>query len=159
MFVTQRQIEFAEEQIFLERLALHAKQVAELCRWRHAHAWRHGGRRFELLALVGHEEVHAVTDDRPAYANAILILIRLRFFAALFLDRVGAAPVFRSRVPESLDFELIGAGARHRNHCRAAQLIVLSLVVRRDDLVLIDAELRKRIPADRVCPPTPPRSA
>ena len=63
------------------------------------------------------------------------------------LDRIGRAPVLGGVVVERLGLELVGARARHGDDRRAAQLIELRLVVRRDDLVLADRELRERIAA------------
>ena len=62
-------------------------------------------------------------------------------------DRIGSAPVLGRVVPERLGLELVGARARHGDDRRAAQLVELRLVVRRDDLVLADRELRERIAA------------
>ena len=46
---------------------------------------------------------------------------------------------------EGFGFELIGAGLGHRRDRGARDLVVLGLVVRRDDLVLADGKLRKRV--------------
>ena len=150
VIVAGRPIDLAEEQILLERRADDAEEIAQLRRRGargNALAERHRFRRLELLAFVGHEEVHPVADDRAAERDAVLLLLRLRLAAVARFDRIGRAPVLGGVVGERFGFELVRARARHGDDAGAAELVELCLVVRRDDLVFADGELRERIAA------------
>src|SRR5690606_28765742 len=88
-----------------------------------------------------------VAQDRPAEGGAVLLGDLGRPLALLLLDRTRCAPVVRGTVPEEAALELIAARARHRGHRRAADLVVLGLVVGGDDLVFADRRLRERVAA------------
>src|SRR5690606_36928250 len=149
MVVAERQIALAEEQIFVERRARRTQKAIELAATRGILSERDRLRRFERLRLVGHEEVHAVPNDRTAERHTVLLLFGFDFAPSFSLERIRGAPAVGCAVPEGRGLELVRSRTRDRYDRRAAQLIEFGLVVRRDDLVLADAELREGIAARR----------
>src|SRR3569833_138035 len=86
-----------------------------------------------------------VLDDGAAEGRAELLVV-IRDLAARVALRRGFGPeVVAGEGPESLAMELVGAGLGIGSHRRAGDLIKLGLVVRGNDLVLADGELRERI--------------
>ena len=83
----------------------------------------------------------------PPNREAVFLLVRLHLVAGRVLRRRHCAKAVAGERVEHLAVELVRAGLRHRGDGSARELVVLGLVVLRDDLVLADAELRKRIAA------------
>ena len=149
-----RPIELAEIQVLGEV----DRCRAELCRrlsWqlgndvrRHVAPDIDRDRRLVAFALVGHEEMHDVLDDRPTEGQSELLVLGRRLDVR---DRIELTGCFGPEVivavqAEDLALEVISAGSRLGSHRRARDLIVFGLVVGGDDLVLTDRELRERIP-------------
>src|SRR5690606_25901867 len=105
-------------------------------------------RRGKLLGLVGDEEMGHVADDRPAHAQAILLLLALGLVGPVpLLETAARAPAGVGAVPEEAALRLVAARARGRDDRRAAELVEFGLVVLGDDLVLADRRLRERVAA------------
>ena len=146
-------VDLAEVQVFLERQsswgrAAPPRRPAGSSR-RHAVvdvAGHHGGRRCrELLAFVGHEEVHLVLDDRAAERDAVFIRRATGLLAGIGFGRGRRAPAVAGVGAEHLAVELVGAGLGLRGDRRAGDLVVLGLVVGGDHPVLADRQLRERV--------------
>src|SRR6185369_8740135 len=150
VIVPGEEVDLAEGQVLVERGAYRAEQPSDVGRHRARRdslTERDGVRRLEVLRFVGEEEMHPVADDRTAECDAVLLLIGLRLVAGSRLERIGRAPGFGGLVVERFGLEFVLARARHGDDRGAAQLVELCLVVRRDDLVFADGELRKWIAA------------
>ena len=86
-----------------------------------------------------------VLDDRSAEGDAVFLALGLGLLVRIELSRRARTVVVRAVGAECFAAELIGARAAERGDRRARDLVVLRLVVRRDDLVFTDGELRERI--------------
>src|SRR5690606_8840012 len=104
-------------------------------------------RAVDLLGLVGDEEKQPVLDDRTAERGAVLLLARRHLRAVRLFAPGSRAPAVGGVIAEEAAFKLVAARARHRGDRGAADLVVLGLVVRGDDLVLADGKLRERASA------------
>src|SRR5690606_37301484 len=85
--------------------------------------------------------------DRAAQRDAVLLFLRAHLPAGRLLGGRGLAPVVGSAVPEELAAEIVGARTCDGGDARAAELVVLGLVVGGDHLVFGNAQLRERIAA------------
>ena len=103
--------------------------------------------------------MQAVLDDRPAQREPVLLAVAALLARARGLLGRRFCPPIRLRIGiEGPGLELVGAGPGHRRDRGARNLVVLGLVVRRDDLVLGDGELRERVAriADGILVPAAP---
>src|SRR5690606_36773602 len=140
----------AEVDVLVQGTAVHALVRPRDDTWqrgarRQRRRQRHRGRTDDVLGLVGDEEVQLVADDGTAERGAILLHLLDRLGADELLMRRRALPLLAGLVPEEAAVEFVGARPRHRRYGGAADLVVLGLVVRGDDLVLADGQLRERI--------------
>src|SRR3546814_3194587 len=83
----------------------------------------------EILRLVGNEVVQPVLDDRAANADAILFGDLLGLLAGVLLVGRRIPPAVGGPIPEEAAAEVVGPRLRDRRNGRAADLVVLGLVV------------------------------
>ena len=149
--VGRLEVDLAEDQILLERLAGRAEAGGAFRGQQGGSAAdravrRDGDRQVEALGFVGHEEVRLVLDDRATQCKTVFLLGRCLFaLASLALGRGLGAHVFVGVTVEGFTLELVGTGLGGRGHGRARHLAVFGLVVAADDLVFTDRQLRERV--------------
>src|SRR5690606_1861695 len=118
-----------------------------------------------VVAFVGAEEEETIADDRPAEAHARLELVplgllrtdvvgvrRLAIVAALDREVVLGDQSVRLPDEEDLALPLVGPRLGRRADDGAGRLLVLRLVLLRNDAELLAARLRERMPLARVLP-------
>src|SRR5690606_907992 len=151
----RREVDLSEEEILVEG-RVGRTEIPLIFRWeegdRQAEPWRDLAGNFLPLAFVGHEEMHHVLDDGTAERTAELKILRLDLarIAPEFFKRRRSAHALVGIVDERLAVEFIGTRPRHGGNCYRAHLVELGLVVRGDDTVLADGELRKRVALRRI---------
>src|SRR3546814_14670494 len=93
-----------------------------------------------------------VLNDRPAELPADLEILRLDLArtAAEFFERRRGAHALVGIVDEGFTVKFVGARARNGGDGDRTHLVELGLVVRRDDAILADRELRKRVALRRI---------
>ena len=141
-------VDLGEVQILGERqagrsyLAPHVGRQQSRCS---RHARGDVGRLVEALGFVAEEEMHRVLDDRAADREAVFFLVRLGLVACRLFGRRGVAVGVAGIAAEHLAVEVVSARLGFGRHRGAGNLVVLRLVVRGDDLVFADRQLRERV--------------
>src|SRR5574337_729263 len=142
-------VDLAEPVLFLERQAgrsdLRAGAGRNLAGIHRETPRSPRGRRIELLARVGDEEMRLVLDDRAAQVEAVVLLVRDGLLVIEFLGRRFRAHGGVGEITEDVAVGGIGAGLGLRHHSGTRNLVVFRLVVGGDDLVFANRQLRERV--------------